>query len=77
MPLTPEQKAETMTKAQREQFNRMRFALKMIAGYQTPDQLRRDCEKDYGLEYHDALEMAYENLLEDARTAVKGVRECR
>ena len=41
---------------------------------QTPKQLRRDSEKDWGLDYDEALEMAYENIQNDAATAVKGIR---
>lgn len=65
-----------MTPKQKEQFNRMRDTLKRIAkGYQTPDQLRRNAEKDYGVSYEEALELAYENLQEEAKRASKGVRE--
>jgi len=63
-----------MTEKQRQQFNRMRQALTNIYKYyQTPDQLRRNCKKDYGLGYEESLEMAYENLQSDARCAVKGI----
>lgn len=41
--------------------------LKRIAkGYQTPDQLRRNSERDFGCRYHEALEMTYENLQMEA-----------
>lgn len=49
-------------------------ALKRIAAYQTPDQLRRGAEKQYGLSYEEALEYAYENVLSEARVATKGKR---
>lgn len=50
-------------------------ALKRIArGYQTPDQLRRYAERDYGVSYEEALEMAYENLQHEAKCAIKGKR---
>jgi len=49
--------------------------LKRIAkGYQTPDQLRRRSEKDWGLEYHEALEMTFENLQAEAARAIHGKR---
>lgn len=65
-----------MTPKQREQFNRMRATLLNIArGYQTPDQLRRNSEKDFGCEFHECLEYAYENIQAEAKAAVKGVRE--
>ncbi len=44
-------------------------ALKRIQSYQTPEQLRRSAEKDYGLSYEEALEMAYENVLAEAKAA--------
>lgn len=49
-------------------------ALKRIASFQTPEQLRRTSEKQYGLNYEEALEMAYENMLHAAKDAVKGRR---
>lgn len=59
---------------QTKNFIRMHHALKTIAkGYQTPEQLRKNCGK-YGLTYQESLQMAYENLQETARQAIKGVR---
>lgn len=50
-------------------------ALRRIArGYQTPDQLRRNSEKEYGVRYEEALEMAYENLQAEAKCAIRGKR---
>jgi len=50
-------------------------ALRAIAkGYQTPDQIRRASEKDYGLSYEEALEMAYENIQATAARATSGLR---
>lgn len=64
-----------MTKKQQLQFNTMYLTLRRISKvYQTPDRLRRNSEKQYGLEYEEALEMAYENIQNDASFAVKGVR---
>ena len=61
-----------------DQQRRMYDALKRIArGYQTPDQLRRGSEKQYGLDYTEALEYAYENMQQDARNAIKGLRRPR
>lgn len=42
--------------------------------YQTPDQLRRAAEREYGVSYVEALEMAYENLQDEARAAIYGKR---
>lgn len=50
-------------------------SLKKIAKhYQTPSQLRRASQKQYGLEYEEALEYAYENIQLEAAKAIKGVR---
>jgi len=68
-------KETTKTPKQKEQFNRMRATLKKIAkGYQTPDQIRRGAEKQYGLDADEAVGYAYENIQADAASAVKGVR---
>lgn len=58
-----------------QQVANMYNALQKIAkAYQTPEQLRRNSEKQFGVEYEEALEMAYENLQWEAASAVKGVR---
>jgi hypothetical protein len=50
-------------------------ALRAIAkGYQTPAQLRRNSVREYGLEYDEAIEYAYENIQLIAARAIKGVR---
>lgn len=67
-----------MTPKQKEQFNRMRMALRTIAkGYKTPDQIRRTSERDSGLPYEEELEYAYENIQSIAARAVKGVSEIK
>lgn len=49
--------------------------LKRIAkGYMTTDQLIRRSERYYGLPYHEALEMVYENLQAEAAAAIRGKR---
>lgn len=49
--------------------------LKRIAkGYMGIDDLERWSEKKYGLNYHEALEMAYENIRSEASRAVSGKR---
>ncbi len=54
----------------------MRATLKRIAtGYQTPEQLRRGAEREYGIAADEAIEYAYENMQQEAGNAVKGVRE--
>lgn len=51
----------------------LRMALKRIAAYMTPDQLRKRSEKLYGLQADEAIEMAYENVLAEAKRALKAV----
>ena len=49
--------------------------LKKIArDYQTPAELRRNAERQYGLPYEEVLEMAYENMQAEANHAIKGKR---
>ena len=53
---------------------RLLAALKRISRYQSPESLRRYSERELGLSYTEALEMAYENVLHEAKIAAKGVR---
>lgn len=49
--------------------------LKKIAkDYLPPEKLRRVAEREYGLSYEEALEMAYENIQYEAKTAIQGKR---
>lgn len=64
-----------ITVKQAEQFNRMLQALRKIyKDYQTPEQLRRNCEKDYGLDYEESIGMAYENIQAEAAFASRGLK---
>lgn len=49
-------------------------ALKRIASYQSPERMRRAAEREYGLQAEEAIEMAYENVLAEAKRAIKGKR---
>jgi len=51
--------------------NEMRYwkALKRMSKYMTPAQIRRD--SGMGLDYREYLEMAYENLREEAIIAIR------
>lgn len=62
-----------MTKEQKT-IIRLYATLRVIAKYQTPEQLRRRCEKMYGLDYEEALGYAYENIQQTAKDAIKGIR---
>jgi len=64
-----------MNKTQKERYNKMLLALKIITkGFQTPKQLRISCKADYGLDYIEALEYAYENMRNEAHNACHNVR---
>lgn len=64
-----------MTKKQKEQFNQMRAALIVISKeYETPVQLCKSSKKKYGLSYLETIEMAYENIQDTAKQAVKGIK---
>lgn len=52
-------------------FNTLR---RIAREYQTPDQLRKSAERDFGVSYEEALEMAYENLQSEAERTIKGKR---
>jgi hypothetical protein len=49
-------------------------ALKRITKYASPEWLRSNSERYAGLDYVQALEMAYENMQEEARAAVHRIR---
>lgn len=53
---------------------RLYDALKRIAQYQDPDRLRRTSKAQLGLEGNEAIEYAYENVLSEAKFAIKGMR---
>lgn len=61
-------------KASLDREQRLYDALKRISCYSPPDNLRRTAERAYGLPYEEALEYAYENVLEEAKRALKGMR---
>lgn len=58
---------DRLVKANTEMFR----ALHDIAHYDSPERLQRTSEKRYGLDYAEALEMAYENVISEAREALK------
>jgi hypothetical protein len=51
-------------------------ALKRIASYTPPDRMKRDNERGsgYGLDADEEIEMAYENVILEAKRAIKGKR---
>lgn len=65
-----------MTHKQKKQFNQMYYTLLQISkSYQTPSQLKKNSRNQYGLDYEEALEMAYENIQLSAKAAIKGIKE--
>lgn len=52
-------------------------ALKRITMYDPPERLRKRAERDYGLSGNEAVDMAYENVLNEARMAIKGRKRPR
>lgn len=57
--------------------NEIRYylALRKIAKeFMSPEKLRRDSEKLYGLRYEECLEMAYDNIRAMAAAAIHGKR---
>lgn len=72
---TSERMRYNMTPKQAENYNKMLFSLRTIIKYESLDALRRNAEKVYGLSYHDTLEMAYENIKQEAKIGARGVRE--
>lgn len=57
-----------------ETVQRLYDALKRISSYDNPERLRKRAERDYGLDAHEAIEMAYDNVLNEARVAIKGLK---
>ena len=60
-----------------KQSNEQRYfdALKRIAAYQSPERLKNNSWDDWGLDDgNEALEYAYENVLQEAKQAVKNRR---
>lgn len=49
-------------------------ALQRIKAYDTPERLHRGSQKDWGLEASEAIEYAYENVLQEAKVGLKGIR---
>ena len=52
-------------------------ALKRISAYMPASKLRAKSEKLYGLDGEEAIEMAYENVIEEAKRALRGYRKSK
>jgi hypothetical protein len=53
---------------------RLYDALKRITLFMPPDKLRKVAERKYGLSEDEAVAFAYENVLAEAKCAIKGMR---
>jgi hypothetical protein len=53
---------------------KLHAALRRIASYATPDHMRRTSQRDWGLDPEEAIEMAYETVIGEAKRAIRGVR---
>lgn len=54
---------------------RLYDALRRIASYDSPEKLRRNSWRAYGLDDpSEAIEFAYENVLAEAKAAIRGMR---
>ena len=62
-----------LSKMERD-FGQMYIALQRIKKYDTPERMRRESEKDWGLQFDECIEMAYENIQQEAKNGLKGVR---
>lgn len=60
-----------MSETREERFEK---ALRRIAAYDSIAYLRRASAGAYGLEFAEALEMAYENMQDEAKAVLKGLR---
>ncbi len=65
-----------LSKLERD-YARMFLALSRIKRYQSAAYMRRHSEGDWGLNYQETLEYAYENVQGEARNGLKGVRRPR
>lgn len=67
-----------MTEKQKKQFNTMLNALKNIyKWYDTSEKVIKNAEKNYGLSWQEALEMAYDNIQQEARLAAYWVKHIK
>jgi hypothetical protein len=76
--VTGKLKIKKMNDKQKNQFNVMLRALKAISkDFLTPEQLFKNSQKLYGLDYTEALEMAYENCIGVAKANCKNIKEIK
>lgn len=59
---------------QAKQFNKMYASLSRIKQYDSPGKLKKNSERDWGLDYEEAIEMAYENMQIEAKQGLERVK---
>jgi len=57
-----------------QQAQKLWDALKRITLYATPDSLRKHAGRDYGIDGDEAISMAYENVLTEAKHVIRRIR---
>lgn len=62
--------------AKDKHYAQMFRALQRIKAYQSPERLKKHSARDWGLNNgNEAIEMAYENVLQEAKNGLMGVRK--
>lgn len=72
MPNNKQPQGQMERKVLREQ--KLWDALYRISHYQQPEHLRKFAERDWGLSENEAVDMAYENVIQEAKNAIRGSR---
>ena len=64
-----------MTREEAIRFNTLYNSLVRISNYQSPESIQHESEteEDGALGYQEMLEMAYDNVLQEATLAIKGI----
>ena len=66
---------ESQWKRISEDYAAMYVALRRISKYEPTERLRRHSEKCYGLNADEAIEMAYENVIQEAKNGLRSVKK--
>jgi len=66
-----------MTEKQKQQFNNMLHALDRISRYASINYIKKYSERDWGVGPNEALEMCYENVIDEAKRVKKGIKKIK
>ena len=58
-----------------EDYAKMYIALSRISRYMSVESLKRNANREYGLAPSEAIEMAYENVIGEAKGGLRSVRK--